>query len=56
MKSQILANFSNVYLPAFGFILFAIVFIAAVIWVYRPKSKKFYKELAHLALEDSKHD
>lgn len=52
MKSQILANFTSVYLPAIGFVLFFLIFIGAVIWVYRPRSKEFYKELSRLALED----
>lgn len=56
MKSAVLANFTQVILPTAGFILFFLIFIGAVIWVYRPSSKKFYKELSLLALEDSKNE
>ena len=56
MKSEVLSNFTQVILPAAGFILFALIFVGAVIWVYRPSSKKFYEKLSRLALEDSNND
>ncbi len=56
MKSAVLSNFTQVILPTAGFILFSLIFLGAVIWVYRPSSKDFYKKLSLLALEDSKNE
>lgn len=53
MKSEVLAKFTMVYLPAIGFFLFFCLFVAAVIWVFRPASKDFYKKMSKLPLGDS---
>lgn len=52
MKSEVLSKFTMTYLPAMGFVLFFCLFVGAVIWVFRPASKEFYKKMSKLPLED----
>jgi cbb3-type cytochrome oxidase subunit 3 len=52
MKSEVLSRFTMMYLPVIGFFIFFCFFIGAVIWVFRPASKEFYKKMSKLPLED----
>lgn len=51
MKQQFLANFPFMSLVVAGQLLFFAVFLAALAWVFRSGSKKFYDQLATLPLE-----
>lgn len=52
MIQKVLAHYKLPELTCFGLILFMSVFIAAIIWVFRKQSSKFYAGLEQLPLQD----
>lgn len=45
-------NFSDSNLVAFGFVLFIVTFIGALIWTLYIQKKSFYVELSNLPLNE----
>ena len=52
MKSQVLSNFTEVWLPSMALLIFFSIFMFVVIYVSRSKTKKFYNELELIALDE----
>ncbi len=52
MKQDFLKNFPMMDLVVVGQLLFFVVFICALLWVFRSGSKGFYEKLAALPLND----
>ena len=51
MKSSVLSQFDMTYLPVIACLIFAIVFVAMLVWVFRPESKNVYHKAERLPLE-----
>ena len=51
MKSSVLSQFDMTYLPVIACLIFAIVFVAMLVWVFRPESKGIYQKAERLPLE-----
>lgn len=54
MKNDVLAHFPYLWLTCSALILFCVLFIAAVIWVYRKSSKNFYTYMESIPLQEEK--
>jgi cbb3-type cytochrome oxidase subunit 3 len=42
MKSEALATFHHIGLTCLGLVLFFVVFVGALFWVFRPRTKELY--------------
>ncbi len=42
MKSEALQHFQYIGLTCLGLLLFFIVFVGALLWVFRPRTKELY--------------
>lgn len=52
MKSLVLSNFDQPWLPSFALLLFLLVFISMLLMVFRPGSRNLYTEASELPLKD----
>ncbi|MDA8792116.1 CcoQ/FixQ family Cbb3-type cytochrome c oxidase assembly chaperone [Bacteriovoracaceae bacterium] len=52
MKSQVFTEFTLTMLPATGLFLFLLLFIAALVWVFRKDSNKFYEQLEQIPFNE----
>ncbi len=48
MKQLVLAKYTLIPLNCFALILFLIIFVGAVLWVYRRSGKEYYKYMENL--------
>lgn len=54
MKSQVLANFSEIYLPIIALLIFVSVFVVMLLMINRKGSKQLYSEIDKIPLEEGK--
>lgn len=52
MKSQILSQFPYINLVVTGQVIFFLVFVSALVWVFRRNSSEFYDNLARMPLNE----
>lgn len=52
MKSVVMANFSQIWLPTTALILFLSVFVVMMIFIWRKSSSNIYKEVSKLPLDE----
>jgi cbb3-type cytochrome oxidase subunit 3 len=52
MKSDILSRTDLLLLPELSLVLFALVFVGALVWIFRPGSASAYAKRAQLPLRD----
>ncbi len=50
--APVLAKFPLMNLVCTGEVIFFLVFLAALVWVFRKGSKNFYKELSNLPTQE----
>jgi cbb3-type cytochrome oxidase subunit 3 len=48
--------FASAELGLIGLLIFFTFFVAMLIWLYRPGTKTYYKNLGKIPLEDETHD
>jgi hypothetical protein len=52
MKSEVLSQINSIYLPITACLLFVLIFGSMLWWINRTPSKKLYKQVENLPLED----
>lgn len=52
MKSEILSRTDLLFLPELSLVLFALVFVGALVWIFRPGANAAYERRAQLPLRD----
>jgi len=52
MKSDILSRTELLFLPELSLLIFMLVFIGALVWIFRPGAAKAYERRAQLPLVD----
>ena len=56
MKSQVFANFTEIWLPLTALIIFVSIFSFVLIYISRSKTKRYYDQLKYIALDDGDRD
>lgn len=52
MKSEILSRTDLLFLPELSLVLFVLLFVGAIVWIYRPGASADYERRAQLPLCD----
>lgn len=52
MKQLVLAKYTLIPLNCFALILFLIIFVGAVLWVYRRSGREYYRYMGSLPLQE----
>ena len=54
METLSLADFATIkaICAAIGLVIFVAIFVAVVVWVYRPGAKQYYRDIAKKILDD----
>jgi hypothetical protein len=52
MFKETFLHFSDAYLVTFGFILFMVTFLGALVWTLFVREKSFYSQLSQLPLQE----
>ena len=52
MKAMVFNNFTLIYLPTIGLLIFASIFIGACLWILRKDSKELYDKLEQLPFNE----
>ena len=56
MLREALSFFTNTEWTVIGLVLFFVTFVAIVAWTYRRSARKFYRDMAHLPLDERRSD
>ena len=54
MKSTVLANFDQIWLPVTGLLIFVTIFTLMLLYVFRKGSKSAYEEIESIPLREGK--
>lgn len=54
MKGLILSRTELLFLPELSLILFMLVFVAAVVWIFRPGAKEIYRQRSGMPLDEGR--
>ena len=51
MKALVLSRTDLLFLPEIALFIFFVVFVGALLWMFRPGAKRFYEERSTMALD-----
>ncbi|MCA9652108.1 MAG: cbb3-type cytochrome c oxidase subunit 3 [Myxococcales bacterium] len=52
MKNEILSRTDLLFLPELSLVLFLLIFVGALVWIFRPGAKAAYERRSRLPLLD----
>ena len=53
MHRDVLTHFPLMSLVVFGQLLFFAIFLGAIVWVFRRRSREFYQDLSQMPLREN---
>jgi len=56
MKSQVMSQFTEIWLPSTALIIFVSIFLGMLFYVFIKTSKQEFKEIAELPLQEGSKD
>jgi hypothetical protein len=56
MKSQVLSQFTHIWLPSFALIIFLSVFIVMLIYVWKKSAVDGFKDIENLPFDEGRKD